>query len=63
MSLIKKLREAREKYPDVDVCIRRDSLYIDRISEEEFTEKSLGSSHFLPRDQFVISDTLGEPPE
>jgi hypothetical protein len=63
MSLIKRLREARGKYPDVDVFICRDILYIDGISEEECTKKSISSSHFLPRDQFVITYALGEPPE
>ena len=65
MSLRKRLMKATEKYPDVDVFIRRGTLYIDGISEEEFTEKSLSSSHFLPREEFVITYTLGlgEPPE
>ena len=48
---------------DVDVFIRRDILYIDGISEEECTEKSLSSIRFFARDQFVITYALGEPPE
>lgn len=63
MSLRKRLMEATEKYPDVDIFIRRNTIYIDGISEEEFTEKSLSSSHYLPRDEFVITYALGEPPE
>jgi len=63
MSLRKKLRQAREKYPGVDVFIHRGILYIAGIPEEEFIEKSLSSSYFLPRDEFVITYELGEPPE
>jgi len=63
MSLRKRLMEAREKHPDVDIFIRRNTIYIDGIPEEEFTEKSLSSSHFLPSDEFVITYALGEPPE
>lgn len=63
MSLRKKLRQAIEKYPGVDVFIHRGILYIAGIPEEEFIEKSLSSSYFLPRDEFVITYELGEPPE
>ena len=63
MSLMKRLRETREKYPGVDIFIRRGILYIAGIPEEEFTEESLSSSYFLPRDEFSITYELGEPPE
>ena len=60
---LRRLKETREKYPDVDVFIRRNILYIDGIPEEEFVERSLSSLYFLPRDDFVITYALGEPPE
>ena len=63
MSLRKRLKETGEKYPGVDVFIRQGILYIAGIPEEEFTEKSLSSSYFLPRDEFSITYELGEPPE
>jgi hypothetical protein len=63
MSLRKRLKETRENYPDVDVFIRRNTLYIDGIPEEEFAEESLSSLYFLPRDVFVITYALGDPPE
>jgi len=63
MSLRKKLREAMEKYPDVDVFIRQGIVHIAGIPEEEFIEESLSSSYFLPRDDFVITYQLDEAPE
>ena len=63
MSLRKRLREAREKYPGVDTFIRRGMLYIAGIPEQEFIQKSLSSTYFLPRDEFLITYELGEPPE
>lgn len=63
MSLGKKLREATQKYPGVDVFIRQGILHIAGITEEEFIEKSLSSSYFLPRDGFAITYQLGDPPE
>lgn len=63
MNLRKRLREAEEKYPGVDVFIRRGILYIAGIPEDEFTEVSLSSSYFLPRDEFSITYELGDPPE
>jgi hypothetical protein len=63
MSLRKRCKEAREKYPDADVFIRRNTLYIGGIPEEEFAEQSLSSLYFLPRDEFIITCALGEPPE
>ena len=63
MRLKKALREAEVKYPDVDVFIRRGILYIGGVPEEEFIEKSLSSSYFLPRDDFSITYELEEPPE
>ncbi len=58
----KRLREAEEKYPYVDVFIRRGVLYIDGIPEDEFIEKSLSSSYFLPRDDFTMAYELQELP-
>jgi hypothetical protein len=63
MSLRKILREAEEKYPGVDVFICRGILYIAGIPKDEFTQESLSSSYFLPRDEFSITYELGEPPE
>jgi hypothetical protein len=63
MCLRKRLQEAKEKYPDVDVFIRLNTLYIDGIPEEEFAGQSLSSLYFLPRDEFFITYSLGEPPE
>ncbi|UCD72087.1 MAG: hypothetical protein JSW70_03575 [Syntrophobacterales bacterium] len=63
MSLRKRLREAEEKYPGVDVFIRRGVLYIDGIPEGEFTEKTLSSRYFLPKDEFSMAYELEEPPE
>ena len=63
MSLRKRLREAEEKYAGVDVFIRRGVLYIDGIPEDEFTEKTLSSRYFLPKDEFFMSYELEEPPE
>lgn len=63
MSLKNRLREAEEKYPDVDISIRRGILYIDGIPENEFIEKSLSSAYFLPRDEFSTAYELEEPPE
>jgi hypothetical protein len=63
MSLRKRLREAEDKYPDVDVFIRGGVLYIDGIPEAEFTEKTLSSGYFLPRDEFSMAYELEEPPE
>jgi hypothetical protein len=63
MSLRKRLREAREKHPGVDTFIRRGMLYIAGIPEQEFIQKSLSSAYFLPRDEFLITYELGEPPE
>ena len=63
MSLRKRLTEAGEKYPDVDVFIRRGILYIDGIPENEFIEKSLSSGYFLPKDEFSTTYELEEPPE
>jgi hypothetical protein len=63
MSLNKRLRQAWEKYPGADGFIRRNILYIDGVPEEEFTEKSLSSTYFLPGGEFVITYALGEPPE
>lgn len=62
MSLRKRLKEAGEKYPDVDVFIRRGVLYIEGIPEGEFTEKTLSSGYFLPRDEFPMGYELEEPP-
>jgi len=63
MSLKKRLREAREKYPDVDVFVRRGMLYIAGIPDEEFREMSLSSSYYLPRAEFSTTYELGEPAE
>ena len=62
MSLRKRLREAEEKYPDVDIFIRQGVLYIDGIPEDEFIEKSLSSRYFLPRDDFAMAYELQELP-
>jgi hypothetical protein len=59
----KETEASQREIPDVDVFIRRDIHYINGISEEECTEQSLNSSRFFPRDQFVITYALGEPPE
>jgi hypothetical protein len=63
MTFKKRLREAEEKYPDVDVSIRRGTLYIDGIPENEFIEKSLSATYFLPRDEFSTAYELEEPAE
>ena len=63
MSLRKRLMEAAEKYPQVDVFIRRGILYIGGVPEEEFIEKSLSSSYYLPRAEFSTTYELGEPAE
>jgi len=63
MSLRKKLMDAKEKYPDVDVFVRGDVLFIDGIPEEECTRRSFSSCYFLPRDDFTITYALGEPLE
>lgn len=60
---LRRLKETRERYPDADIFIRRNTLYIDGIPEEEFVVRSLSSLYFLPRDEFVITYALGEPPE
>ncbi len=63
MSLRKRLTEAGEKYPDVDVFIRRGILYVDGIPENEFIEQSLSSDYFLPRNEFSMAYELEEPSE
>ena len=63
MDLKKKLMEAAEKYPDVDVFARQGILYIAGIPEDEFMEKSLSPSYFLPRSEFSTRYELGEPLE
>jgi hypothetical protein len=63
MSLRKRLMEAAEKYPDVDVFVRQGILYIAGIPEDEFMEKSLSPSYFLPKAEFSTTYELGEPPE
>ena len=45
---------SREKYPDVDIFIRRDVLSMDGIPEEEFIRRSLSSYYFLPVEDFTI---------
>ena len=62
MSLRKRLGEAEEKYPDVDIFVRQGALYIDGIPEDEFIKKSLSSGYFLPRDEFAMAYELEEPP-
>ena len=63
MSLRKRLMEAAEKHPDMDIFVRRGMLYIAGIPDEEFREMSLSSSYFLPRAEFSTTYELGEPPE
>ena len=62
MSLRKRLRDAEEKYPDVDIFISQGVLYIDGIPEDEFIKESLSSRYFLPRDEFPMAYELEEPP-
>ena len=61
MNLRKKHTDAKEKYPDVDIFIRGDVLFIDGIPEEECTRRSLSLRYFLPRDDFTITYALGDP--